>query len=87
MKTNLVNILISPITIAIIVTVLIVMLIPAVPKYEVELVEQTISPKAKVYFNDLNGDGYSEKIEFLSNSVGNASFKLYYMYMMLIKTE
>ncbi|MBM3437022.1 MAG: hypothetical protein FJY07_12495, partial [Bacteroidetes bacterium] len=77
-KENLIGFLISPWFLALPVAVVIILFLPRVEKYKVELVKKSIATKIDAYttFFDLDNDGYSEKIVLFNSQRDEAAIKV-----------
>lgn len=69
----------SPYVIGLFITFAVVFFLPNnFPKYEITLINQEIISNSKrVFFNDIDGDGKSEKFVLMIGEFGNASYILY----------
>ncbi len=78
MLRKLVSLILNPETLGVFTGLLIILLIPGFgSKYTLKLDRIEHSEGRRVYFEDLDSDGVSEKIVALENSLGNASYSIY----------
>ncbi|MGB5382526.1 MAG: histidine kinase [Lutimonas sp.] len=79
MKNKFLHILLSPVFIALIISSLIIYFLPDYfSKYELKFEERVeMGRLERVYYEDLDNDGFSEKIFTLHNNVGEASIMIY----------
>ncbi len=77
-KEKLINFLISPWLLAMPVAVIIILFLPPIKKYKIDLIKTGVrdKPDSFVTYSDLDGDGYSEKIILFNNQRGDAAIKV-----------
>jgi len=78
MIDKLVSFLISPWILALPVALIIIFFLPHFEKYKIELVKKGVcdKPDSFVTFSDLDGDGFSEKVNLFNNQKGDAAIKV-----------
>jgi hypothetical protein len=75
---KLIGFLISPYLIAFPIALIIVLFLPPIQKYKIELVKKGVSDKPDSFetYCDINKDGFSEKIILFNNQKGDAAIKV-----------
>lgn len=77
-EEKLVSFLISPWLLALPVAIIIILFLPHIEKYKIELVRKGVcdKPESFVIFSDLDGDGFGEKVMLFNNQKGEAAVKV-----------